>query len=159
VFAHMFYSITHERLQATVGVNSFSVHAVSGFGRGWQKTQDEPQNFPTGRTALTYVDKKDWGPIPPGYYRVCRPGNDPTLGRCAKLEPSAGPVPFGRGGFYLHGRAKHKHHGQFHKHASHGCICPLHDSDVEAFNQMFDALEQVQAKSTARDVAMLRVTE
>jgi hypothetical protein len=136
------------------------LQAVSGFGRGWQNAEDEPRYIrspyfpPKGKSLLDYVDKKDWGPIPLGYYRVRRPGYDPVLGRCARLDPSAGPIPYSREGFYIHGRAAHKYHGQFHEHASHGCIVP---KDAQRLDDLMDALERVQAKSTGTYVAMLHV--
>src|ERR1039457_588180 len=121
MLASLTYSISGELLTGFVEARTFAMHAVSGFGRGWQRSSDEPPYVPTGKAAVNQVGRQDWGPIPPGFYKVRRPeqvGNK----RFARIESHLGPVPYGRHHFEIHGRAPHECHGQFHTHASHGCI-------------------------------------
>jgi hypothetical protein len=118
------YSISKRTLTGTLEGSTYTLYAVSGFAGGWQEKSDEPHVPRAVReNAISYVDRPNWGPIPPGFYRIRRPelkGGFPV----ARLESHLGPKPFGRDNFEIHGRAPHKFHGQFAKHGSHGCIVP-----------------------------------
>jgi hypothetical protein len=59
------------------------------------------------------------GPIPPGRYTIDKPAHHGHLGLAARLN-SGLHRPFGRDGFFIHGRGPH---------GSDGCIVPLHPAD------------------------------
>ena len=139
MLGHFTYSIRRQRLSGSIDGKTFDLAAVSGFGRGWQQGKDEPPGFPgrqsggrgdqaLGQAALNYIAKPNWGPIPPGFYKIRRPEAN---GLKARIESHLSPRPFSRHDFEIHGRAKHEYHGQFHVHASHGCIVPEHDGDLQ----------------------------
>ena len=153
MLAMLSYFIRGEMLTGLVDGKTFATHAVSGFGRGWQRSTDEPPDVPRGQAALNYVAKESWGPIPPGFYKVRRP-EQVGRGRFARIDSHLGPPAYGRHDFEIHGRAPHEHHGQFHTHASHGCIVP---TDPAQFNNLLDSLATVAPGHT--HVATLRVFE
>jgi hypothetical protein len=62
------------------------------------------------------------GPIPPGTYHIHKPTHRPHLGLSARLEHPHW-SPFGRDGFYIHGRGLH---------GSDGCIVPLDKGQFES---------------------------
>lgn len=151
MLANLIFSTSAERLTALVNGKSATLHAVSGFGRGWQRSSDEPPYVPKGQAASNYVDKENWGPIPPGFYKVRRPETVGTR-RYARIDAHLGTPTQGRHDFEIHGRASHVHRGQFHTHASHGCIVPTVPSE---FNSLLDALSKIAPGHSY--VATLRV--
>jgi len=71
--------------------------------------RDPWRNNPAGKSVV------DFGPIPPGKWRIGRPYKHAILGPCVmNLDPIAGTETFARSGFRIHGdNARHD--------ASHGC--------------------------------------
>jgi hypothetical protein len=98
MLATLNFSISRVLLTGNVEGRGFVIHAVSGFGQGWGRQSDEPPYVPSGTAAQGYLDRKFWGPIPPGSYKVRRPEKSANGHLIARIETHLGPLPFGRDG-------------------------------------------------------------
>lgn len=119
--ADLTYYIFEGVLAGTVGPKMFHMEALSGGGGGSTlgKTSDAVNNpYSEGLKTAGKGSAKGHvhgGPIPPGKYTIQAPAQHPHLGLSAQLVHPHW-KPFGRDGFYIHGRGPH---------GSDGCIVPL----------------------------------
>ena len=129
--AQLTYYIFEGTLTGYAGKQTFHMSALSGGGGGTTKGgQTSAVNNPYMEALVTSGKGKGHvhgGPIPPGRYIIHKPGKHPHLGLSARLEHPKW-RPFGRDGFFIHGRGPH---------GSDGCIVPL---DGTQFKNLMAAL-------------------
>jgi|SRR5581483_2838265 len=118
--------------------NGHMVHisAVSGGAGGSTKEKAAfSMNNPYMEALKTVGSGKQHvhgGPIPPGSYKIEKPGKHPHLGLSARLDHLTKKPPMGRDGFFIHGRGPH---------GSDGCIVPLDATDFQKLMKNLEATD------------------
>jgi hypothetical protein len=108
------------------------LHMSVGSGGGSGSTRRAPTptaNNPYATAVRTRGHGKGHvhgGPIPAGIYQIETPAKHGHLGLSAALLPR-GPLPGGRGGFYIHGRGPH---------GSDGCLVPVKNDDFKTLMEL-----------------------
>lgn len=133
------YSIATEWLRGSIGHDDFSMHVLSGGGRGRKgggAEHDWASYNVFRKEKTTSAGHTHGGPLPPGIY-VCRyTGHHPKFHECIYLEQTITSILkvdanarvkfYDRDAFYIHGRGPH---------GSDGCIVPEDETERGRLNK------------------------